>query len=58
MAKKASCYLPYDEPIPSPAVKNADAYCNEERLEVVAGADANAHALFWGSRDTNTSGMN
>nr|XP_012214525.1 PREDICTED: uncharacterized protein LOC105667354 [Linepithema humile] len=40
---------------PAPVIKLAE-YCQEKRLSLIMGCDANAHHTVWGSSDTNERG--
>lgn len=42
----ASEYLSYDEEMPSPIIRNVVTYCEEEELDLVVEANANAHNLW------------
>jgi splicing factor 45 len=46
-----SAYLPYDsdEPPPSGELWDAINYCCRNNLQLIAGYDANAHHIVWGS---------
>lgn len=54
----AAAYLPYDSPDlpPGDDVAKLVQHCTDNRLDLVIGADANAHNICWGSTDTNTRG--
>lgn len=54
----ASAYLPYDAPTPPPTeeLKTVVRYGESNRLELLIGADANAHHICWGSSDINKRG--
>lgn len=51
-----SLYLPIDseEPLPGANMENLMDYARQYKLDVVVGADTNAHHLSWGSKDNNT----
>ena len=46
-----SAYLPYDSDEPSPSGELWDVvnYCCRNNLQLIAGCDANAHHIVWGS---------
>ncbi|XP_012220497.1 uncharacterized protein [Linepithema humile] len=53
-----SAYFSYDEEEavpPAPVIKLAE-YCQEKRLPLIMGCDANAHHTVWESSDTNEKG--
>ncbi|KAG5887603.1 hypothetical protein JTB14_002612 [Gonioctena quinquepunctata] len=52
----ASVYMPYDStsPPPSEQVRALVKHCEDHKLQLIIGADANAHNTVWGSTDTNT----
>nr|XP_012217193.1 PREDICTED: uncharacterized protein LOC105669026 [Linepithema humile] len=53
-----SAYFSHDEGEavpPVPVIKLAE-YCQEKRLPLIMGCDANAHHTVWGSSDTNDRG--
>nr|XP_012224501.1 PREDICTED: uncharacterized protein LOC105673444 [Linepithema humile] len=53
-----SAYFSHDEGEavpPAPVIKLAE-YCQEKRLPLIMGCDANAHHTVWGSSDTNERG--
>ncbi|XP_067216942.1 uncharacterized protein [Linepithema humile] len=53
-----SAYFSHDEGEavpPAPVIKLAE-YCQEKRLPLIMGCDANAHRTVWGSSDTNERG--
>lgn len=54
----AAAYFPYDskDPPPGQDFENLVQYCTNRRLNLVVGADANAHHICWGSTDTNSRG--
>lgn len=53
-----SAYLPYDSLIPPPgdALESLVTYSSSQRLNLVIGADANAHHIGWGSSNINRRG--
>lgn len=52
-----SAYLPYDAAVPSADLVNIINYCENGKLDLIVGADANAHHVCWGSKDINKRGM-
>jgi hypothetical protein len=53
-----SVYLPYDsdEPPPSRELWDVINYCCRNNLQLIAGCDANAHHIAWGSTSINPRG--
>lgn len=53
----ASAYLPFDsEDIPHQRFKDLVSFCQNKKLPLVIGCDANAHHECWGSTNTNKRG--
>ena len=52
-----SLYLPYEaNEIPNTLVRNLISHCEQHSIDIIIGADANAHHHIWGSNDTNQRG--
>ena len=51
-----SVYLPHDEPAPTEMFKSVVSYCDSKGIPLIAGCDANAHHIIWGSSDINARG--
>lgn len=53
-----SVYLPYDSPNPPPSaeLERLVEYCGLNNLQILIGADANAHHTAWNSSDINQRG--
>lgn len=54
----ASVYLPYDSISPPPTQEMVELvdYCRAANLQLIMGADSNAHNIVWGSTNTNNRG--
>jgi hypothetical protein len=54
----ASAYLPYDSPNPPPSeeLERLERFCGHLNLQIIIGADANAHHIVWGSSNTKSRG--
>ena len=51
-----SVYLPHVEPAPTDEFKNVVSFCEAKGVPLIAGSDANAHHIIWGSSDINVRG--
>ena len=56
----ASIYMPYDSVDPPPAQITTQliSFCEDQKWELIIGADANSHHIAWGSTDNNSRGEN
>lgn len=54
----ASVYLPYDtvEPPPTKELRDIISYSSDNHIQLLAGCDANAHHITWGSSNCNSRG--
>ncbi len=52
----ASCYLDSLLPIPSRELIRVAEHCNENKIPLIIGMDANAHSRAWGEETTNPRG--
>ena len=56
----ASVYMPYDstDPPPPHITMQLISFCENQKWELIIGADANSHHIAWGSTDNNARGEN
>ena len=52
----ASCYLDSTQRIPSRELMQIAVHCNERKIPLLIGTDANAHSRAWGEELTNRRG--